>query len=372
MRDRLARLALPAALLPAFLLLVSLLPAACASGGSRTQAAQGHQRAARTGRARQSEAPRQAPPAGMPGQVLRIRLAPYRLPVAVSGETVNAKDGQLLVAGGLLADQSSSGAVVRIDPRTGGSATAGQLRVPVHDAASAVLGGSLLVFGGGTGASYATVQRLAPGGGFGYGALPASRSDLAAVTVGKTVYLVGGHGNAGYARAVLATSDGRHFRTVGLLPVPVRYPGVAVAGGYLWVFGGLTPHGPVADVQRVNVRTGQARLAGRLPRPLEAAAAFSVDGTIYLAGGLTTGGAQRRAAGTSPSTSLVTSSAVRRFDPGEWSFPVVGRLPVPVSHAGVTVVRGTAYLVGGLDGARTVSAITVFRLVHVPGETARP
>lgn len=356
MRHRPAWLALPAVLL-----LVSMLAAACLSGS------QSGPRAARSeqGRRARISKPGPARSAGRARLVLRIGIAPFRLPVAVSGESVTSAGGKLLIAGGLLADQSSSDSVVRIDLRTGRSAAAGRLPVPVHDAASAVLGGALLVFGGGTAASYATVQRPTAGGGYVYGTLPASRSDLAAVAVGESVYLAGGHGNTGYARAVLATSDGRHFRTLGLLPVPVRYPEIAVAGGYLWVFGGLTPRGPVADVQRVNLRTGRADLAGRLPRPLEAGAAFTVDGAVYLVGGLTPARSDSRAASASPGmASLVTSSAVRRFSPGGWSFPVVGRLPVPVSHAGVTVAGGTAYLVGGLDGGRAVRTVTTFRLVR--------
>lgn len=355
---------------------------ACA-GSSPGQAGPGQVRQgqARHGQVRQGQARRQGGGAGTairaaralapPRRGLRIRRAAYRLPVALSGEVASPDGSHLIVAGGLLADQSGSSAVVRIDVRTGTSSAAGQLALPVHDAACAVLGGRLLVFGGGTGDSYATVQRFSRADARYsalYGALPAPRSDLTAVSAGHTVYLAGGHGNSGYARAVLATTDGRHFRSVAMLPVPVRYPAVAVVGGDLWVFGGLTPRGPVADVQRVNLRTGQAQRAGRLPRPLEAGSAFTLAGTIYVAGGTTIGSPGTRG-GARP---LVTSSVVRRFAPRNRAFQIVGRLPAPVSHAAVAVTGGVAYLVGGLDGSQTVRTISTLRLGGSAGLVGKP
>ncbi len=353
MRNAMTRLARLVVLLP-----VIGLAASCASGPAPGQAA-------RSGQQRHdTPVPhRTARGAARPRAVLQIKLAPFRLRRAVSGEAVSAEASHLLVAGGLLADQSSSGSVVRIDLRTGRSAAAGHLAIPVHDAASAVLGGRLLVFGGGTQVSGANVQRPGPAGGTVYGALPAPRSDLLAVMRGRTIYLVGGHGVSAYDRSVLATTDGRHFRVVARLRLPVRYPAAVLSGTDLWIFGGLTPGGPVSAVQRVDLRTGRARLEGRLPRPLAAAAAFSLGGAIYVAGGLTSG-SSGRAGGSAP---LITSSAVLRFDPAGPSFATAGRLPVPDAHSAVAVAGGVAYLVGGVDGSRTLGAVTNFRLIRRAG-----
>ena len=52
------------------------------------------------------------------------------------------------------------------------------------------------------------------------------------------------------------------------LPVPVTDAAAVAAAGRLWVFGGMTPAGPTAVIQRVDPRGGQARVVGRLPRPL--------------------------------------------------------------------------------------------------------
>jgi len=347
----------------AVLLPCTVLAGACTSVPAVRQAARpGQQAAGQTSRASHAGRAGTSRSSALPRLVLQVRPAPYRLPAAVSGEAVSADGHGLLVSGGLLADQSSSGSVIRIDLRTGRSVVAGHLAMPVHDAASAVLGGRLLVFGGGTFSSSAAVQRPSPGSGAVYGTLPAPRSDLLAVTQGTTAYLAGGHNSGTYARTVLATTDGRHFRVVARLPLPVRYPGVVATGTQLWIFGGLTPHGPVSAVQRVDLRTGRARLAGRLPHPLAAAAAFALDGTIYVAGGLAAG-SPARAGG---SSQLVTSSAVLRFDQAGSSFSAAGTLPVPVAHAGVGVTSGVAYLVGGLDGSRTVGAVTTFQVIRRP------
>lgn len=353
MGNRTARLARPGVL--PWIALGMVLAAGCASGPAVRQAARPRQQSS-------SAQPSSVQPSSVqPRRVLQVRAAPYRLPAAVSGEAVSPDGRSLLVAGGLLANQTSSGSVVRIDLRTGRSVVAGHLAMPVHDAASAELGGRLLVFGGGTYSSSTAVQRPSSGSGALYGTLPTPRSDLLAVTEGRTAYLVGGHNSGSYARTVLATTDGRHFRVVTRLPLPVRYPGVVAAGTQLWVFGGLTPDGPVAAVQRVDLRTGRARRAGRLPHPLAAAAAFALNGTIYVAGGLTTGSPSRGG-----SSHLVTSSAVLRFNQSSPSFSTAGTLPVPVAHAGVAVVSGIAYLVGGLDGSRTVGAVTVFQAIRRP------
>ena len=86
---------------------------------------------------------------------------------------------------------------------------------------------------------------------------------------------------------MLATTDGRHFRVAGRLPVPVRYAGAAAAVGLIWVFGGqTTASGPAATdvIPRVDPAAGAAAVAGRLPQPVQGAAVFSLDGQICVAG----------------------------------------------------------------------------------------
>jgi hypothetical protein len=326
----------------AFAVTLGMLAAACSNGPEDKP---GHDPAAPVQRA----APRAAP------RVLEVRPAPYQLPGPVSGEAAAAVAGRLLVAGGLRPGGRPSADVLAIDPATGRPRRAGTLAQPVHNAAGAVLGGKLAVFGGALRASVATVQLAAavdrPTAGTAaiVGRLPAPRSAATAVTVGSTTYLVGG----GPAGTVLATTGGRHFRVVARLPVPVRFPAAAAAGGRIWVFGGAGKAGPVAAIQQVDLRSGRARVSGRLPRPVQAAAAFTLGGRIFVAGGLVT----------TPAGRSSVSGSVLSYQPGAAGTVAAGRLPVPVVHAAAVVIGNTAYLAGGTDGSRPVPSVTTFRLV---------
>ena len=89
---------------------------------------------------------------------------------------------------------------------------------------------------------------------------------------------------------MLATTDGRTFTKVAALPVPVRYPAVAALGGKVFVFGGQTitgPHAgaPVEVIQAVDPSRRTAAVIGHLPEPLAGAAAATVGGELFVAGG---------------------------------------------------------------------------------------
>ncbi len=118
---------------------------------------------------------------------LVARATPTPLPVPISGESVVASGGGLLILGGLDSAGASVNGVFRMDPATGRLHSAGALSGPLHDAAAAALPGQVLVFGGGTATSTDAVQSLpAPGGAVAataqiVGRLPSVRSDLSAV-----------------------------------------------------------------------------------------------------------------------------------------------------------------------------------------------
>ena len=267
-----------------------------------------------------------------------------------------------------------------------------RLAVPTHDAAGATVGGRTFVFGGGEQASVATVQQVTgpaararaattPGSPTVTGRLPRPRSDLTAVTQGGTTYLLGGYDGTTYDATVLATTDGRRFTVAARLPVPVRYPAVAVLGRQIWVFGGQTSHGITNDIQRISLpsagpgapagrggvavpvaRARRLRWPGTCREPTTAAAAFTLGGAVYVAGGQTAPGRPGQTTA-SPSAALTTSRAVLRYQPGHPAV-LAGSLPVPVANAAAGVLGSTAYLVGGDDGQRPVPTVTEFRLVN--------
>lgn len=336
---------------------VVLLAAACSGTGNP--------RGAGTTPSSRQSSPVAPPPAAQAALTLQITPAAYLLPAGISREVVLSQGSNLLIVGGLTPQATSTDTVTVLDPATGQTRPAGRLASATHDAGGATVGGRSLVFGGGDQASVAAVQAIMPHGTATVtGQLPSPRSDLSAVSVNGTAYLLGGYDGAAYDAAVLATSDGQRFRTVARLPVPVRYAAVAALGGQIWVFGGQTPAGITNVIQQVSPVSGQAAVVGHLPRPTTGGSAFTLDGKVYVAGGQV---GETASAGTtaSPSAPLATSGTVLAFDPKRGTVTTAGKLPVPVANAGVAVLNGTAFVVGGNDGQRAVPTVTRIRLVAV-------
>ena len=261
-------------------------------------------------------------------------LLPWQLSTPLSRAVVAPKSGTrgLVILGGLASAGSTNG-VDLLDTRTGRLTASGSLVQATHDAAGVALGRNVLVIGGGTAAPAASTQVESRGKTVAGPTLGQARADASAVTIGRVAYVVGGYSGSGTDRQVLATRDGRSFRPVTSLPVPVRYPAVAALGSSVYVFGGLGANGrPVDTVQRVDRGTRTAKVVGHLPRALSAAAAGTLDGTIYVAGGRTLRG---------------PTSAVYAFDPQGASLLRAGSLRVPVANAGAAVTGGRLWIVGG-------------------------
>jgi hypothetical protein len=275
-------------------------------------------------------------------------LLPWQLRAPISREVVLPRAGRngLLVLGGLASDGSSSDGVALLDPRNGVLSAHGTLLQPTHDAAGAVLGARDLVIGGGTTAPAGSTQIEAGTGVARGSSLAPARADAGAVTIGHTVYVVGGYDGSAMDPEVVATTDGRRYRGVAALPVPVRYSAVAALGSRIYVFGGLGSDGkPTAAVQLVDPARRTAHVVGRLPVPLSGAAAGSIGGTVYLAGGLKATG---------------LTEAVYAFEPHGASFLRAGSLRVGIAYAGAAVTRGRLWIVGGeTTGARPSADVQV-------------
>jgi hypothetical protein len=282
----------------------------------------------------------------------------------ISREAVVANGAGLTVLGGLTANGDSLSSVSTIDPRTGAVQAAGSLVNIVHDASAAAVGSQTVLFGGGSPSTVAGVQSVAspsippsaePTGSV-IGALPQPRSDLAIATISAknrghlttTDYMVGGYDGTNYLPGVLATVDGRHFVPVGSLLVPVRYPAVAAIGGKIYAFGGQTASaGSVTtatnDIQMIDPTTHITSIVGHLPQAIYGAAAFVLDGAIYVAGGQV------------PQGSTLTD--IDAFVPRTQKVLHAGLLPQAVAFGGYATVysRGSSigYLVGGEVSAQS-------------------
>ena len=293
--------------------------------------------------------------AAIPPRPLVVAALPWRLPSPVSRAAVFAEDGRLAILGGLGPNGTTAGSIVEVDMASGHGTTIGALPVPVHDAASAVLGNRMFVFGGGAQSVTAAVQMFNPDAPATdgtsvrrIGSLPQPRADVAATEADGSAILVGGYVGAQPTPDVLATSDGTTYSTIAPLPVPVRYPAIAAVGHVMYVIGGELARGGDADViQAVDLQARTARVIAHLPRGRSHAVAASLGGTVYVYGGRIGGR---------------TVDDVSALDPGRATLSTVARLPAPVSDAGVVTLGEVAYVVGG-DGpdGRPVSTISTVR-----------
>jgi hypothetical protein len=284
---------------------------------------------------------------------LSASVAAWQLPAPVSAASAAPLDGKIYMAGGLTPTGGSSATILRIDPSRGAVARTGNLTQPGHDAAAAALGGRIAVFGGGQTASTAAAQSFAPGGSAAVvGTLPGPRSDLAATVVGGRAYLVGGYDGHSSQPEVLSTSDGHSFAPVAALAQPVRYPAVAAANNSVYAFGGEDLAGTeVATIQRIDPARHSAQVIGRLPIATSHAAAVTLGGDIYVAGGRARGG---------------PVDTIWRYDPRHGTVSRAAPLPIPLSDMAVAApTADTAYLLGG-RGAAPVQTVVALRLGAQP------
>jgi hypothetical protein len=313
---------------------VLLLAAGCVAGCTSGSAAPSPPRATGSGAAASPTAPA-ASPTRRAGR-LRVAWTRWRLPEPVAREAVvpGADGASVVVAGGLLAGDRSTATAYSLDLRGGAVTALPDLATAVHDTAGVRLAGRTLVLGGGNASEQSVIQSVRRGGTRVRGHLPGPRSDLSAVRTGDRAYVVGGYDGLSPALSdVLSSRDGRRWRTVARLPVPVRYAAVTAAGSALLVFGGERNGAMVDAVQRVDPARGTAHVVAHLPRPLGHAAALLLGDRVLVAGG--------RTAADRPSSRLWW------FDPGSRRFTRAGRLPRPLADTASFAVGSTGYLVGG-------------------------
>ena len=284
-------------------------------------------------------------------------MEPWQLGAPLSRESVVATGGGLTVLGGITPAGNSVATVSTITPGTGTVTAGTSLATAVHDAAAVSLGSRTYVLGGGSPDTVATVQSVAtpslptakgttPAIS---GQLPQPRSDLAGVTLpsgvvghSPTAYVVGGYDGTNYLPQVLATANGTSYTSVATLKVAVRYPAVAALGDDIYAFGGQTASqtsAPAAttDIQRIDPATHTTTVVGHLPQALYGAAAFVIDGTLYVAGGQVPGG--------------ITLTQIYAFSTSTGRLLPAGWLPQADAFAGYTTVgtgaKAVGYMVGG-------------------------
>jgi N-acetylneuraminic acid mutarotase len=175
---------------------------------------------------------------------------------------------------------------------------------------------------------------------------PTMRTEVAAVTLRDTIYLVGGFESPSLSNvlnlAITATVEAYdpstdRWTTKAPMPVGLHHVGIGVTGGRLYVIGGYRQSGlsvwnPVATVYAYDPATDT--WAGRAPMPT-ARGALSVtehEGKLYAIGGY---------------EGKANSAAVEVYDPESNSWVSRAPLPTPRDHLATAAVSGKVYAIGG-------------------------
>ncbi len=264
-------------------------------------------------------------------------LLPVSLPVGVEGAVAVGMEGKVYLFGGL-AGWESRKTIESFDPSTGALSQAGALPVPLHDAAAALVGKTIYIFGGGSsgGPEDGIYAYQAGSNASLVGHLPQPIADAAAVAYGGAVYLCGGYNGVSPNPVVYRFEPNTGKITVaGYLPEGRRYAATVLSGGNIYLFGGLGTNGSRQEIYAFSLRRDVGKSAGTLPQPMQYAAAVTKDGRIYVVGG-TVGGKP--------------VADIWRFRPGRkgtGSLVRVGRLPSSWADGGVASSGGDWYLFGG-------------------------
>jgi hypothetical protein len=287
-----------------------------------------------------------APVTAFVPRVATATVAGWRLPVASARQAVvPVGHTSVVLAGGLVAGDKSTGEALRIDLATGRTVPLQSLAVPVHDVGGGLLGRYPAVIGGGNATEQDVVQVLTDSAWRVSGHLPTTRSDLSTVQRGRRPLVIGGYDGTHVPTEILALARDGSSRSVGHLVHGVRYAASAVSGDTAYVFGGEVLGDELGAVQAVDLATGHTSVVARLPVPLGHAMAATVGSRILLMGGRVTPDRQ--------------TAAMWWFDPETGRFTRAGRLPRGLSDAAVATYGHRVWLLGGEDPAVTDGVLTI-------------
>ncbi|MEO3813728.1 carboxypeptidase regulatory-like domain-containing protein [Sphaerisporangium sp. B11E5] len=174
---------------------------------------------------------------------------------------------------------------------------------------------------------------------------PVAVMDNAAAAFEGKVYSVGGvSATANLANAYSYDPPTNTWTRIADLPAALEKPQAAFVDGTLYVFGGWDSAGnPSNKVYAYNPATNvwQTRAAVN-PQPRAAAGVAVLDGQIYLIGGCAT-------------ANCAKSDLVVRYNPGTDAFSTTAPYPVQVAWQGCGGINGKVYCGGG-NGATTLKS----------------
>jgi non-specific serine/threonine protein kinase len=257
------------------------------------------------------------------------------LPVARTEVAAAVTGKEILIAGGYLADGSTTARVDLYNPATMSWRVGPDLPLPLNHASAATLRGGAVVVGGyGAEGPTTTALQFAGGAWRALAPLPFGRAAAGAATLKGRLYVLGGVGPYGLARSMLVydPDTGRWSTLPG--PTPRQHLASAAAGGRIYAVGGRTAgyDTNVATVESWAPGERRWRREPDVPEPRGGTGAAAVRGQVVSAGAEAPAG---------------TSAAVYAFDVASRRWSRLPDLPTARHGLGVVGFGGQGYVIGG-------------------------
>lgn len=162
-------------------------------------------------------------------------------------------------------------------------------------------------------------------------ALPAALGEVSAAVLGEHLVVLGAGSRMTWAFD-LARGRWELADHWAARPVPGDHHGAEVVGGELWLLGGLGVNGPHGMVQVFDPARNAWRLGPPLPRRVGAVASATIDGRLFVAGGIE---GER------------TVSDAWTLAPGDTTWRPIAPIPWPRNHAASGTDGERFYVFGG-------------------------
>lgn len=168
--------------------------------------------------------------------------------------------------------------------------------------------------------------------------MPTSRAELAGAALAGRIYIAGGLTTLSDALSAVEVYDpaSDSWSTAAPLPDALHHLTLAAAGGKLYAIGGYPANaGPwvaSASVTEYNPSTDMWTSRAFLPQPRAAHAAVTLNGRIYVFGGVVNG---------------QISNSVAVYDPASDTWSAGAPMPTAREHLAAAAVGDTIYVAGG-------------------------
>jgi N-acetylneuraminic acid mutarotase len=197
-------------------------------------------------------------------------------------------DGRVYVFGGGFTTELDH--ILMYEPNGGRTSPVGTLSVPQSDAAVAQAGGTAYVVGGFDGVNYLpTIVAWRPGHKPAVVAqLPQGLRYAGVAITGGGLFVLGGVSPAGTSDAIYRFDLATHrVRRIGTLPHPTEHTNAVTLGSTIYLVGGRGAGDTeqTSAIYALDPATGHVRPAGRLPMPTSDAAVMTIGKAIVVVGG---------------------------------------------------------------------------------------